>query len=95
MEHNNKNYILHLPYFDAIRSHDINATCKLLLGTAKAMVKIWKDTLILAVVIWNYSRYIYCVNKMQVLAVIGRSLYNILTHISGFAADQWPSWTCI
>ena len=82
--------LLHLPYFNIVRFHLVDAMHNLLLGTAKNITKIWCESGMLVLRIMQ--------NKMDSVHApgdVGRIPSNIALSYYGFTADQWRNWTCI
>ena len=80
-----------LPYFDIVKYHLIDPMHNFYLGTAKHMVKIWKDRGLL-----NQENLILIQSRIDELNIpygVGRIPYKIGSNFSGLTADQWMNWT--
>lgn len=82
--------LLRLPYFDAISFVMIDPMHNLLLGTAKRLMKVWKQNEVL-------NEEAFCtiqswVDKFVIPSDIGRIPSKIQSEFNGFTADQWKHW---
>lgn len=80
-----------LPYFDVVRNHVIDPMHNMYLGTAKHMIKVWRDKCLLQ------QDHLFIIQKrideMNVPFGVGRIPYKIGSNFSGLTADQWLNWT--
>ncbi|SMN02100.1 hypothetical protein SPONN_442 [uncultured Candidatus Thioglobus sp.] len=80
-----------LSYLNIVRNHVIDPMHNMYLGTAKLMIKVWKDCDLLKkehLLIIQQK-----VNEFSVPYGIGRIPYKIGSNFSGLTADQWLNWT--
>lgn len=82
-----------LPYFDNISFVVIDPMHNLLLGTAKRMLKIWKEQNLLQDK--DFKSLQEKVNEMITPAGIGRIPLKIASGFAGFTADQFKNWTLV
>lgn len=85
--------LLRLPYFDTVRFVVVDPMHNVLLGSAKLLVTLWKDTGVLSAA--NFDSIQATVNKVITPADIGRIPHKIASQFSSFTADQWKNWTLI
>ena len=80
-----------LDYFDIIRNHVIDPMHNIYLGTAKHMMKVWRQ---LKIIKDEHLPVIQeRVDELRVPTGIGRIPYKIGSNFSGLTADQWLNWT--
>ncbi|XP_070537876.1 uncharacterized protein [Ptychodera flava] len=85
--------LFRLPYYDAVRFSVIDPMHNLLLGTAKHVLKVWKERNVVSDdAMEEIQRR---VNEMKTPSDVGRIPSKISSGFSGFTADQWRNWTCI
>ena len=82
-----------LPYFNIVRCHLIDPMHNFYLGTAKHMVKIWKDEGLIKQTHLNMIQT--KIDEFNVPYGIGRIPYKIGSNFAGLTADQWMNWTNI
>lgn len=83
--------LLELSYFDPVRMLVIDPMHNLFLGTAKHMIKIWKDRNVLCKS--HFESIQKKVDSFRVPSDIGRIPRKVETNFSGFTADQYKNWT--
>lgn len=80
-----------LPYFDIIKNHVIDPMHNMYLGTAKHMIKVWKESGLIP-----QEHLIVIQQKLDHMNVpygVGRIPYKVGSNFSGLTADQWLNWT--
>ena len=85
--------LLRLPYFDIVEYHVVDPMHNLLLGTAKYLMNMWKESGVV-----NRAQFEYIqqeIDDMRVPANVGRIPYKIASNFSSFTADQWKNWVCV
>lgn len=82
-----------LDHFDPVRFHVIDPMHNLLLGTAKHMLKVWKESELLTNESLDAIQDL--LNDVVVPCDIGRIPNQIATMFSSLTADQWKHWTCV
>ena len=82
-----------LPYYDPIRMHVIDPMHNLFLGTAKHMVKVWRETGILDEV--KLTAIEEKMKSVKLPTDLGRIPSSISTSFSRMTADEWKKWTLI
>ena len=80
-----------LPYFDIIRNHVIDPMHNMYLGTAKHMIKVWKESGLLR------QEHLPVIqqklDEMNVPYGVGRIPYKVCSNFIGLTANQWLNWT--
>ena len=84
--------LLRLPYFDIVRFHLVDPMHNLL-GTAKNMMSIWKDSGLLSHSI--FEKIQQQADLVNLPAGIGRIPGKIESGFSDFTAEQWKTWTTV
>ena len=84
---------LRLPYFDIVRCHLVDPMHNLLLGTAKSMMTIWKESGLLSNS--SFENIQKQVDLVNLPAGIGRIPGKIATGFSDLTAEQWKTWTTV
>ena len=80
-----------LPYFDIVRSHLIDPMHNFYLGTAKHMVKIWKDRRLIR---QEHLSVIQAkIDEVNIPYSLGHIPYKVGSNFAGLTADQWMNWT--
>ena len=82
-----------LPYYNTIRFPVIDIMHNLFLGTAKAVMSIWKDLYLLSAS--NFTLIQQRIQNVNVPVDVGRIPYKVDSGMSGLTADQWKNWTFI
>lgn len=85
--------LLRLEYFDIVRYHLVDPMHNLFLGTAKKMLKLWKDSGLI-----SDSDFQILQERMDEInppTNIGRLPQKIAAQFSGFTAEQWMLWTTL
>jgi hypothetical protein len=85
--------LLRLKYFDIIRCHVVDPTHNLFLGTAKRMLKLWRDDGYLPNNV--FEKIQDEVDSLNTPCNIGRLPHKISSQFSGFTAEQWMLWTTL
>ena len=85
--------LLELPYFDPVRMATVDPMHNLFLGTAKHMIRVWKETGILTDD--SFRSLQEKVDSINCPADVGRIPRKIATGFSGFNADQFKNWTIV
>lgn len=85
--------LLTLPYFDPIRMCVIDPMHNLLLGTARHMLSIWKESKVITEEMWIDIQK--KVNSFITTDDIGRIPSKIASGFAGLTADQLKNWTLI
>ena len=85
--------LLRLPYLDTVRFTVVDPIHNILLGSAKLLVTLWKDSGILSA--GNFDTIQSTIDRFTVPAHIGRIPHKIGSQFSSFTADQWKNWTLI
>ena len=85
--------LLDLPYFDPIRMAVVDPMHNLFLGTAKHVIKVWKEEGLLTDEV--FQRIQEKADRINCPADVGRIPRKIATGFSGFNADQFKNWTII
>ena len=82
-----------LPYFDTIRMCTIDPMHNLFMGTAKLMIKIWKE---LKFIDRNAQEKMQeKANQFVVPSSIGKLPKKIVTGFDGFTADEYKNWVIL
>lgn len=85
--------LLRLKHFDIIRYHVVDPMHNLFLGTAKRMLKLWKeDGYFPDNVLEKIQNQVDCLNTPS---NIGRLPHKISSQFTGFTAEQWMLWTTL
>ena len=91
MRLNIRNFADRLPYFDVNRNHVIDPMHNMYLGTAKHMIKVWKDSGLL------HQEHLPVIqqklDEMNVPYGVGRIPYKVCSKFGGLTGDQWLNWT--
>lgn len=82
-----------LQYFDIVEYHVVDPMHNLLLGTAKYLMTLWKESKLLSK--QQFENIQAEVDDICVPAEIGRIPHKIASNFSGFTADQWKNWVSI
>ena len=85
--------LLRLPYFDFIRFAIVDPMHNILLGSAKHIMMLWKESGMIADD--HFASIQGTVDKFVTPADIGRIPHKISSGFSSFTADQWKNWTLI
>ena len=85
--------LLRLPYFNIVRFHLVDPMHNLLLGTAKNMMKIWKESGLISNA--DFEDIQHNVDSINLPAGIGRIPRNIESGFADFTAEQWKTWTIV
>ena len=80
-----------LPYFNIVKCHLVDPMHNLYLGTAKHMVKVWKEK---GLIKQEHLHLIQVkIDELQVPYGVGRIPYKVGSNFAGLTADQWMNWT--
>ena len=85
--------LLRLKYFDIVRCHVVDPMHNLFLGTAKRMLKLWREGGFLTERIFKDIQS--QVDSINTPSNIGRLPNKIASQFSGFTAEQWMLWTTL
>lgn len=85
--------LLQLPYFDPVRMAVIDPMHNLFLGTARRMMKIWKEAKLVSDK--ELEEMQTMINKFEVPSNVGRIPHKIGSKFGGLTADQLRAWTTV
>ena len=80
-----------LPYFNVVKCHLIDPMHNLYLGTAKHMVRVWKEKGLIRQEDLHLIQV--KIDELNVPYGVGRIPYKVGSNFSGFTVDQWMNWT--
>lgn len=85
--------LLRLPFFDIVHCHLVDPMHNLFFGTAKKMLKLWRDQKLLTE--RKFEEIQELMDEINPPADIGRIPNKISTQFAGFTAEQWMMWTIV
>ena len=80
-----------LPYFNIVKCHLVHPMHNLYLGTAKHMVRVWKEK---GLIRQEHLHSIQVtIDELKVPYRVGCIPYKVGSNFAGLTADQWMNWT--